>query len=426
MATITRFFFTRYKEVSYQTPSGQVSDEPYGSFGLDNPTQTDSGTIHFFGVMQTRHLLGDLRKITIDTGNVSLIQYDNLTDADINQRIANGIFQVNDQRIGWVDLGKATPSFFYNDCSITSASPDGKRPVVNYFYDISQLGLNGNVVSGEQISSTQTTFLTGASPIPELEVIGTFNVNETNLAWGPYPTVRYTNPSFQGDDIRQFGVSFDFYLQRVINGSSWSSRNGQIQSGTALNVIPENNTQLLSATKESHFDNQSSEKIGNRYGSVRRTLINGFRSFGQSSVGPCLPVSYVVSGGVTPTQPGITVTPPPTQPKIPITQLERLTESDRASIINAYYNKMFQQYPGFRYDPSIQSVDEDIFYLDPTNPRFAMIASILKIRYFQEMLSLQITTDLNDIYKEAIQEKEEELITKPRFIEDTTIQTFEV
>lgn len=420
MATIIRFFFTRYKEVSYQTPSGQVSDEPYGSFGLDNPTQTDGGTIHFFGVMQTRHLLGDLRKITIDTGNVSLIQYDNLTDADINQRISNGIFQVNDQRIGWVDLGKATPSFFYNDCSIVSTSPDGKRPVVNYFYDISQLGLNGNVVSGEQISSTQTTFLTGGPPIPELEVIGTFNLNETNLSWGPYPTVRYTNPSFQGDDIRQFGVSFDFYLQRVINGSTWPSRNGQIQSGTAINVISENNTQLLSATKETHFDNQSSEKIGTRYGFVRRMLNNGFRSFGQSSVGSCLPVPYTVSTEVTP----VVVTP--IESEIQITPIDSLSDIERAKIINAYYDKILQQYPGIRYDASIKSVDQDIYFLDPADPRFAMVASIIKIRYLQEFFSLKFASDLDNIYNEAVREKQQELSSRPRFIGDTTIQDFEV
>lgn len=298
MAIISRFFFTRYKEVSYQTLPGQVSDNPYGSFSLDDPTQTNAGTIHFFGVMETRHLLGDLRKITIDTGNTTLFEYDSLPQTEIDIKISTGQFQLTDQRIGWVDLGKATPSFFYNDCNLFSpVVPDGKRPTVNYFYDISQLGLDGNIVSGEQVSSTTTQFLVGGPPIPELEVIGTFNVTETNLSWGPYPTVRYTNPSFQGDDIRQFGVSFDFYIQRVIDGSTWPSRTGQIQSGVALNVIQQSNTQLVSAGKEDHFDNQNSEKIGNRYGSVRRVMSNGFRSFGQSSVGNCLELPYRTTSG---------------------------------------------------------------------------------------------------------------------------------
>lgn len=298
MATITRFFFTRYKEVSYQTPSGQFSDDPYGSFSLDNPSQTSSGTIDFFGVMETKHLLGDLQRVTIDTGNVSLIQYDTLSSQEIDQRIASGQFQVTDQRIGWVDLGKATPSFFYNDCNVFSqSSPDGKRPVVNYFYDISQLGIDGNIVSGDP-NSTVGQFLTGTPLVPELQVVGTYNVNETNLSWGPYPTIRYTNPSFQGDDIRQFGVNFQYYIERVINGSSWPSRAGQIQSGTALNVLSSNNTQLLLANKDDHFNNPNFQKdVLGRYGEVRRTMISGFRSPSQSSVGQCLPI---ISPGVTP------------------------------------------------------------------------------------------------------------------------------
>lgn len=418
MATLTRFFFTRYKEISYQTPSGQVSDEPYGSFSLDNPSQTNNGTIHFFGVMRTIHLLGDLRKVTIDTGNMSLIQYDSLSQTEIDQRISSGQFQVSDQRIGWVDLGKATPSFFYSDCNLFSQNtPDGKRPTVNYFYDITQLGLDGNIVSGEP-TPTVIQFLTGGAPAPELQVIGTYNLNETNLSWGPYPTVRYTNPSFQGDDIRQFGVDFGYYIERVINGGTWPSRNGQIQSGAVLNVTSANRTRLLRSTKEEHFDNQNSEKVDNRYGSVRRTIISGFRSPSQSSVGPCLELPYVVSVGVTP----VVVTPPSVTP----IDVREKTREDQIQIINAYYNKIFQQYPGFRYDPSIQSVDNDIFFLDPSNPRFAMIANIIRISYMQEILSLKFTNDLNDIYEEALREKQEELLARQRLFEDSTIQTFEI
>ena len=275
MAIIRKFQITRYKEIQYNTPTGTVQDGQFGTFSLDDPNVFDSGTIDFVGVMKNVVLIGDLLRITLDTGNVSIQQFNTLTYNQVQQNIANGIFTVDQENIGWVVLGEARKSFYYVDCSISGNTNDGKRPSVEYYYDLSDLGLNGEIVSGDENAAT-TGFLTGGPPSPALEVIGTFNSGETFFNWGttPYPN--------------QQDVSLTDYIRFATTGGLIQAPPGSPNTITAINSNRRFNIQLLQSSVEEHRDNlTATPDSSGKYGRQRNPIQEGFAAF-VSSQGNCI------------------------------------------------------------------------------------------------------------------------------------------
>jgi hypothetical protein len=296
MAIITKFQITRYKEIQYNTPTGTVQDGQFSTFSLDDPNVFDSGTIDFAGVMQNVVLLGDLLRIRLDTGNVSLQQFNTLTYNQVQENIANGIFTVNQENIGWVVLGEARKSFYYVDCSISGNTNDGKRPSVEYYYDFSDLGLNGEIVSGDENGAT-TGFLTGGPPNPALEVIGTFNSGETFFDWGttPYPN--------------QQDVSLTDYIRFATTGGTIQAPPGSPDTITLINSNRRFNIQLLQSSVEEHRDNvNATPDSSGKYGRPRNPIQEGFAAF-VSSQGNCIftGITGTGTGG-----PNVVIRPPGT------------------------------------------------------------------------------------------------------------------
>ena len=171
MPILQRYSIERYKEILTNQPAGLVQDGSFSTYTLDDPTITPNGTGDFLGVIKTIVLLGEVYRETIDTGNLSFNQFNNLTQQEFDNLVANGTILRNPrtngipERIGWVQIAKSYASFYYQSCF------NGKRPTSQHYYDIQEFAFDNRIVVGDGSE---------VEPTIALNPIGNFDPNIVN------------------------------------------------------------------------------------------------------------------------------------------------------------------------------------------------------------------------------------------------------
>lgn len=237
MPIINKYQISRYREVIIDVPAGTVEDGGFSTFELNTPDSNPVGTGDFLGVIKKVVLLGEVVQNTLDTGNLNFFQFNNLTQAEFDALLANpnnpNRLRLNPQTggnpvvIGWVEIGRTRPSFYYEDCVIQQNGLDGKFPKSDNYYIIENFQLGINTVSGQGQGQAA------------IQPIGNWNYGQAFNNWGvsPFPN--------------QDPMDFASYVMSA-------ARNGQVQGGV-ITTIPRRqpaigNIPLLLATREEHFD----------------------------------------------------------------------------------------------------------------------------------------------------------------------------
>jgi hypothetical protein len=322
MAIINRFQIRRYNEILVDVPAGTIPDGGFSTFNLDNPATTGPfGTSDFLGVIKQSVLIGEVIKEVIDTNPRRLRQdpippgrFNQLTQAEFDAFLLNGDIVINPltrgqaEVVGWVELGKSYPSFYYRDCTVSGGS--GKQPKSDNYYELNELQLSLYRVSGQ-----------GNTP-SALQQIGGWNINETYGNWGAraYPG--------------QQPLMFADYIQIVTNGGRYADDSFTYLTERTLFQIP-----LLIANRNENFDGNNTTILTPSfsdptsttpttektvYGRLRRTITEGFRPSFKTNVGQCLLIST-------------TVTPPP--PSITDDDVTTETEEDLLSDTYDYFGE---------------------------------------------------------------------------------------
>lgn len=288
MAIINRFHIRRYKEVFTDILPGTIDDGAFSTFNLDDPTINNIGTSDFVGTIKRSILLGEVYKDVLDTNPKKLrvdplpiVRYQQLTEAEYNTLIQSGEIIENprtngrSELIGWVELGKSYPSFYYQDCTINGIP--GKQPRSDNYFDFQEITLSLYKVSGNG---------TGQQA---LQQVGNWNINETYGNWG-------TTKPFEP-------LLFEDYIRASIGGPgvydypfTTNQRISQIPLLIAdkLENFDGNNTIILSP---SFSDPLSSAPTTQKtvYGRIRRSIPDGFKPFElKTNVGDCLPLNVTV------------------------------------------------------------------------------------------------------------------------------------
>ena len=146
MAIINRFQIRRFKEVQVPVSAGLVEDGGFSTFTLDSPSINPTGTSDFAGVINKSVLLGEVIKEVLDTNPRRLRQdplpiarFQQLTQVEFENLLQNGEIVLNPNTkgiaevIGWVELGKSSPSFYYQTCE------NGKQPRSDNYYGLTDL-----------------------------------------------------------------------------------------------------------------------------------------------------------------------------------------------------------------------------------------------------------------------------------------------
>lgn len=290
MAIINRFFIRRYKEILIDVPPGLFQGPGFSTFNLDSPNPNPNGTSDFLGLIKQSVLIGEIYKDTADTNPKRLRQdpipigrYQQLTDDDYLELIQAGDIILNPQNggksqiIGWVELGKSYPSFYYQPCT------NGKQPRVDNYFDFADMALSLYKVLGE------------GTGLRALEQIGNWNINETYDNWGALPP---SNPP----------LLFQDYIQLSIGGGGVYDY--PVTNHQRLNSIP-----LLMADREENFNRNNTIILSPSFsdplsltptiektvfGKSRITILNGFRPFTDEQktvIGKCLDKPGVVGPG---------------------------------------------------------------------------------------------------------------------------------
>jgi hypothetical protein len=389
MATINKYQIRRYKEVLIDVPAGIVEDGGFSTFQLDNPDMIlnpPNGTSDFFGTIKKVVLLGEVIKETLDTGNVGIGQFNQLTQQDFQNQLNLGTFVYNKDNggratvIGWVELGETYPSFYYEDCVV--GGNNGKRPVSENYYDLDYFDVSPYTVSGEGIGQAA------------LQQTGNWNYGDSIGNWGPLPFPRQEN------------LTLDRYMIAVLNGGEIQGVKVTELRSNLLGSIP-----VLISDYEEHFLGNNSKYTlspsfannnGNSrvvYARIRRTISSGFRPSTefQKNSGGCISIGTSVSNGnVTGVDTGI----------VSVDEIVDINFTDSKSQINTEQllernlNSLLRNYPGFRYNKSLMTDPQSVIFFDNNFPEMDSIKHSIVYRFNQELSKSVVNDILNQIDSE--------------------------
>jgi len=289
MAIIRKYKIQRYKQVTIDLQSGNIEDGGFSTFQLDDPSMLlnpPNGTSDFFGTVKRVVLLGEVVRETLDTGNVGIGQFNQLTQQDFENQLQLGNFTYNRENngqptvIGWVELGETYPSFYYEDC-ITGTNM-GKTPVSENYYDLDYFDVSPYTVSGD-----------GAAA---LQQIGNWDYGNSFGNWGLAP--------FPGQEP----LTLQGYIVAVLNGGTLQGGNVPTFPGDFLGNLLLNQIPLLIADYSENFERNTTYTISpsfaknngmskNVYGRIRRTINSGFIPFGglDKNSGLCISTGVSIS-----------------------------------------------------------------------------------------------------------------------------------
>lgn len=286
MAIFKRYKINNFKEVLIDQPSGQISDG-----GLSTVTIPEE----FGGIVKNSILIGEVIESTLDT-NYSISEINATTQQEFDQIVRLGKIPVRkyisiiDRPLGWVEIARTRPSFFYELCEPTKFIR--KKPVSEHFFDFSTFAFGTNIIVGSSPMDRSDDHSIGAL---SLQPIGTFDPNISN-------NMGVFGPRFNQMDLQ-------LYMRMVINNTitigQGSIQNDQgesrpVKGWQPLDGVILENIQLLVSNKSENFDNKNNipDSLG-RYGSYfNRNILDGFKAsnyfngvtgftdFGQS-IGSC-------------------------------------------------------------------------------------------------------------------------------------------
>lgn len=301
MPILQRYSIERYKEILTNQPAGLVQDGSFSTYTLDDPTITPNGTGDFLGVIKTIVLLGEVYRETIDTGNLSFNQFNNLTQQEFDNLVANGTILRNPrtngipERIGWVQIAKSYASFYYQSCF------NGKRPTSQHYYDIQEFAFDNRIVVGDGSE---------VEPTIALNPIGNFDPNIVN-------NMGVLRPRFDPLTLAEY-VRFAL-TGNITNNDGETAR---INDLALTDQTRPSQVSLLLANRGDHFDNQFAIEISpGRWGVIRRTIDESLTP-GVHTINNNLNLDFAISEGeCLPTT--TTVVPPP-----PVTGGDEENEDD--------------------------------------------------------------------------------------------------
>jgi len=263
MPIINKYEIQRYREVLINVQPGLVDDGQYSTFLLETFDTNPNGTGHFVGLIKTGVLLGDVVKNSLNTGNITLQQFNAMTLKQVNEYIERGLFISQRQILGWVELSRSIPSFYYQDCY------NGKIPIVDRWYDFTNIEVRQNVLSNDD----------------SLTTIGVWDINDSFNNWGttPYPN--------------QTPLTFYQYFDIVTNDAFIDGVNF-----TKFNLKKLYNIPLIQANKLDHFDGNESYPTSftffsnkTTYGRFRRSELQVGFNFGNAKTnGACIGLPTVI------------------------------------------------------------------------------------------------------------------------------------
>lgn len=323
MPILSRANILRFKEILVTESSGFIEDD-LGGYSLDSPSMVPNETGDFLGIIKTVVLVGEVAIDTIDTRNLSFVQFNSLTQQQFDDFVQNGqiLYNPNNAQqskiLGWVEIGRTVASFYYETC------PGGKRPVSEHYFDINSFAFDNKLLVGEALNVYPSFTAATSGPNTSLTPIGNFDPAWTN-------NMGIIAPRFQPLSLPDYMKFAMFNGGQIVNG------NGEIRNIARHDVLQSNPIRVnaLFAFRSQHFDNQFATEISpGKWGSSRGVIEEALRpdsqfaqvrlgstetydlDFGMSK-GECLQTTtltpVLVGGGVittTPTTGG--PTPPPT------------------------------------------------------------------------------------------------------------------
>lgn len=396
MPIIRRAQINKFKEVLISESAGLIQDS-LGGYTLDDPSLNPNGTGDFLGVIKTAVLLGRVEIHTVDTRNLSIAQFNNLTQQEFDNYVRVGLIRYNQptgtpEVLGWVEMGRTNASFYYETC------PGGKRPVSEHYYDMAAFAFDNKLVYGEGLELIPSSATAIGGPNTPLTPIGNFDPNwYTNM--GPIA------PRFDPLTLPQYMYSSLFNDAKVIN-SDGEVRG--ISAGMYSSQSRPLRKNILFANRNEHFDNKFVVEITpGKWGAVRGVIeqsivanvvgvqnpITGVTvnmDFGLSK-GECLQiVSVTPSGGTTTTVTTGGPTPPVVPPVIPPVMPPPIViqnDNVRDSFVNPTLDQLesFKQNLlkkikdlGFVYDQNLKtlSTEESYAYIIPDIKKYPEILQL--------------------------------------------------
>lgn len=263
MAILTRFLIERFKEVILPESAGTISDGGFSTYNLDDPTLVPSGTGDFLGVIRDIRLLGEVVKITVDTKRYTINQFNALTQQQYDELVRNGGIGLREEVIGWVQINKARPSFYYKDCDTSEFI--GKQPIVEHYYTLSDFLFDTKVVNGSGPNDESSDF--SFSQLA-LNGIKNFDPNIGNNL-GPI------GPRFNPINLNEY-MTAAFY-NGIVTNADGETRN--------INLLGNSETRplivgLYLANKSEHFNNKNARQSSDgKYGFIRNTVNDAFTTY---------------------------------------------------------------------------------------------------------------------------------------------------
>lgn len=261
MPIIRRAQINKFKEVLISESAGLIQDS-LGGYTLDDPSLNPNGTGDFLGVIKTAVLLGRVEIHTVDTRNLSIAQFNNLTQQEFDNYVRTGIIRYNQptgtpEVLGWVEMGRTNASFYYETC------PGGKRPVSEHYYDMAAFAFDNKLVYGEGLELIPSSATAIGGPNTPLTPIGNFDPNwYTNM--GPIA------PRFEPLTLPQY-MSFVWFNNGLVVNSNGEGRG--ISSGYYTSQTKPLRKNILFANRNDHFDNRFTVEITpGKWGAVRGVI----------------------------------------------------------------------------------------------------------------------------------------------------------
>jgi hypothetical protein len=344
---INSFSIENFKEIKSITPEG--IQEEFGVYGDQGEYSTwqleknEVGTIDFVDLASTIILYGELYKIRLDTGNVNINQFNNLTLPEYEDLIKSGQFTVNGIRygqtkenargltagmgrgnpgtggpggpggpggtgetaytnvvefleyakesVGWVELNRSRTSFYYESCN------NGLVAKTANFYDISQAIITKQTFNVDDINFSPSTYMlddaqqrifsvrpTNFSPRLSLTPIGNWIPDEFYYFGSPpHPNVQTLQPN---DYLRILFTTSE--LQGIVSGFGGNVEYGISNTKKFGTVLQ--NVRLVQANKLEHFNNKQTPPLYADYnvgvGLGYPAIWGGKTIWGQLRLGP--------------------------------------------------------------------------------------------------------------------------------------------
>lgn len=399
MPIIRRAQIFTFKEVIVTDSTGFITDS-VGTYTLDDPSTNPNGTGDFLGIIKSVALLGEVEIHTVDTRNLSIAQFNNLTQQEFDNYVRNTTIGYTRETIGWVEMGRTNASFYYETCS------GGKRPVSEHYYNLEDFAFDNKRVYGEGPNILPSNATAIGGPNTALTPIGDFDPN-----W--YTNIGPIGPRFEPLTLPAYMYGVIFNEGKITNSDGEIREVRGFYSREPSTWQPAKNgnrpirKNILFANKSEHFDNKFVTEISpGKWGAVRGTIQQavipptiGGRVSGQPvnsvpismnfdvSKGECLKTITVLPPGGTTTTITTIAGPPPVIPPVMPPPVIVQNDNVRDLFVNPSLDEL-QSFKmnllkkikdlGFIYDENLRtlSTDESFAYIIPDIKKYPEILQL--------------------------------------------------